>query len=220
MDPSGIIFLLIIGIFVVIIVAVYLNKKEEDTRNIPHYPRPSQSTHLGPSFVTIYQRHFPRIQKTISDFFTQNHVKRDVDTEIKCFMYFLSVILSTPAHLSYSAELFLEIAKEVPEEEINKRYKVYVSIFCDGMPARADWARAPDRYDFARHEQPLVRVMTAFGDYLINKHCADDYFEALPVDFSTYFMTLGFDNFLNNEIFLEIVKYSREFPSPIHYQGE
>jgi hypothetical protein len=172
------------------------------------------------SFVDKYHQHFPRIRSVIADYFEKEHFKSDIDTELKCFMYFLSMILSTPAHLGQVAELYEEISKDIPEDIINNRYSVYTGIVLDGKPARADWRLAISQIEYARHPEPIVRALVAFVDFLINPNCAEDYYTARPNNYILFIFTDDFNNFVNDQLFIEIVQYSKEFPSPIHYQGE
>ena len=176
-----------------------------------------------PTVYAAYQKHYPNIKSALfkaleeADYF--DYVDRQsVDAEIRCFMCFLAMSLSDKTQYDDGDYFIDSILEVMDKEDMNYRIDIYSQIWVGSLTPRCDWGRPVSKHNIIFHEMPAVRVIAAFGDFVVNPSCSQDYEDAPPLSGSQSFFLFGFDNHFENEIFEKIADYTQCFPTQIRYQ--
>ena len=226
------IWMVLIGTVVTLIV-IYLNKQSKSNSTTPSSTAPSPvgptrpiPVIKKPSYPTIYdayQKHYPIIKKAVFNAmdvmdYWQHVTPEEIDAEIVCFMFFTAVKFSTDEQKIDGESFMQELWLKMTDEEATFRLDVYDSILNQENLPRVDWGRPVSKYTFKNHEMPYLRAFCAFGDFLINPDCRQDYFNDTPMK-STYVIdSIYFQEYFGNEIFESIADYTTCFPYQVHYQ--
>lgn len=232
----------IIGIVVVVIALVYYFNNNSSGRNYssgPSSPRtysdssssPPTSSRVHPSTpqpqrLNVYQaylKHFPIIKASIHKAFTEHNYYRhvsllDLEAELAYFLFFVSVKLSDDQQkLAGGEDLIQFIGSRYDADDMMERIDVYEQIFNGEAFPRVDWGKPVSKYTLMHDERVLNRVYCAFGDFLLNPNCRQDYFNAPSFSGEMWLDSVGFDQYFENEIFEKFADFTQCFPIYIKY---
>lgn len=231
----------IIGIVVVVLVIVHYFKESDSGGSSNSGNRNSSSTGTSyspvgqtqkipvvktptyPSIYEAYKKHYPFIRSAVFNAMSSmnywEHVNRSsIEAEITCFMFFTAVKFSTDEQKIDAEKFIQELGTKMTDEEATFRLDVYDAILNQEELPRVDWGRPATKYTFKTHEMPYLRAFCAFGDFLINPDCHQDYFNDTPMR-STYIIdSIQFQEFFGNEIFEKISDYTTCFPYQVRYK--
>lgn len=232
----------IIGIVVVVIALVYYFNNNSSGSNYssgPSSPRtysgssssPSTSSRVYPSTpqpqrLNVYQaylKHFPIIKASIHKAFTEHNYYRHVsvhemEAELTYFMVFVAVKLSDDRQkLDGGEDMIQYIGSKYDADDMMERVDVYEKIFNGDDFPRVDWGRPVSKYTLMHDERVINRVYCAFGDFLLNPNCRQDYFNAPSFSGEMWLDSVGFDQYFENEIFEKIADFTQCFPIYIKY---
>lgn len=141
-----------------------------------------------------------------------------VEAEIRIFMFFLAVNLADKSQmLNEAADFIIEIGSTLDPNIIDSRINVYEEIFNGNRAPRVDWGKPVSKYALMHDDNPIKRVYCAFGDYLINPECRNDYFDAPDVDGAFFLRSILFDDYFENEIFEKVADFTQCFPISLKY---
>ena len=226
------IWMVLIGTVVTLIV-IYLYKQSKinsttpssaapspvgPTRPIPVIKKPSY-----PNICASYQKHYPIIKNAIHqalssmDYYDYITAK-EVEEEIRIFMLFLAINLADRDQmLNEAADFVMEIGSKTNPDIIDDRMGVYEAIFSGNSLPRVDWGRPISKYSLMHDDVAIKRVYCAFGDFLINPSCRQNYFEAPALSGELVIQSIHFSEHFENEIFERIADFTQCFPNYIKY---
>lgn len=179
-----------------------------------------------PPVSVAFRQHQPLIVAEIKRAFEEMGVMNQVDmatvgTETACFMVFLALRIGSREQTSSpdTDGILEQLRASMGDESLASRFSTYRSVWEGEIEPRCDWGKLFPKSMFVQNDNPVVRVITAFGDFLINPECREDYVFAR--DFTknpNYFAFVRFSDYLTNGIFEKICEYSCSFPVQIRYK--
>ena len=183
---------------------------------------PSPSTNR-PNVYQSYLKHFPIIKDSIHKAFTEHNYYRhvsvhEIEAELTYFMFFVAVKLSDDRQkLAGGEDLIQFIGSRYDADDMMARVDVYEQIFNGEVFPRVDWGKPVSKYTLMHDERVLNRVYCAFGDFLLNPNCRQDYFNAPSFSGEMWLDSVGFDQYFENEIFEKFADFTQCFPVYIKY---
>lgn len=230
------IWMVLIGTVVTLIVIYLVNQAKNDSSPPTNPTTRTYSTSAPPPRVSttvvrtpqlgIYQsylKHFPIIQAAVRKALTSQNYYRHVtqeeaDAEITYFMFFLAVTLSDDVQKIRDSEDFILFVNERYNcEDMMDRVDVYEKIISgEGLP-RVDWGKPVSKYALMHNDQTLKRAYCAFGDFLINPYCRYNYFDAPAFNGEMWLDSVGFDRYIETDIFEKIADFTQCFPNYLKY---
>lgn len=236
-------FFTIIGVVAVVFAAVFFFKEfnssgsshssssSRNSSSCTSYPPVGQTrkppvvkTPAYPNICASYKKHYPIIKnavhQTLSFMDYYDYItSEEVEDEIRIFMFFLTINLADRDQmLNEAADFIVEIGAETNPYIIDDRMSVYEDIFNGIKLPRVDWGRPVSKYALMHDDVAIKRVYCAFGDFLINPSCRQNYFDAPALSSELVIQSIYFSERFENEIFEKIADFTQCFPNYLKYQ--